>query len=86
MKGQTMKTLIGIQDEYIQTVIAGAGRWSHRPTRNGAYRFGGHFPRIVKGAHSKAAASLKQLGFTDEQAEKAIADAYAMVKLELNAE
>ena len=81
-----MKTLIGIQDEYIQTVIAGASRWEHRKCAWDANRPGGHFTRIRRGAHTRAMKSLKALGFADEPAERIIKDAMDVAKLEMNAE
>lgn len=74
-----MKTLIGIQDEYIRTVNDGAKRWAHR-------KDGGHIRRIRRGAHTKAFAALAKLGFSKEAAERAIADAAEMAKLELISE
>lgn len=80
-----MTTLIGIQDKYIQTILAGANKWSHRPGRRPGLP-GGHFTRIARGAHTKAVADLATIGYTGEAAEKAIADAWDMAKLELGAE
>ncbi len=82
-----MKTLIGIQDEYIQSVLAGVARWSHRKApRWSSYRYGGHFSRIVRGAHSKASGDLARIGFVGEAAEQVIAQAYDMARLEMDAE
>lgn len=83
---RAMKTIIGIQDEYIQAVIAGASRWSHRQCPWDAARPGGHFTRIRRGAHTRAMKSLKALGFADDIAEKIISDAMDVAKLEINAE
>ncbi len=81
-----MKTLIGIQDEFIQTVVAGASRWSHRSCSWNQSKIGGHFRRICRGASTKALKSLKAIGFEGEQAEKIIADAMDVAKLEMNVE
>ena len=81
-----MKSIIGIQDEFIQTVVAGASRWSHRKCSWNKSKIGGHFRRICRGASTKAMKALKTLGFTDDVAEKIIADAMDVAKLEINAE
>ncbi|MCI0561929.1 MAG: hypothetical protein MN733_25870 [Nitrososphaera sp.] len=76
------QTLIGIQQEYIETVNAGIARWSHRP--KGHYEIGGgHTGRIARGARNKAEKALRQLGYTDQkQIEAAIKDARDMAELE----
>ena len=69
-----MKSLVGIQEEYIATVNAGIARWSHR-------KDGGHAGRIARGARHRAEAALRRLGFTDSQVAAAIADARDMAAL-----
>ena len=81
-----MKTIIGIQDEFIQAIVAATSRWEHRKHPYNPALVGGHYRRIRNGAHTKAMKSLKALGFADEAAEKIIADAMDVAKLEINAE
>ena len=70
-----MKTLMQIQQEYMETVSAGMDRWSHR-------RDGGHSGRIRGGAFRKAYKSLARFGFTDKQARQIIQDAHDVMMLE----
>lgn len=69
-----MKTLIGIQEEYVATVNAGIARWAHR-------KDGGHAGRIMRGARRRAEGELRRLGFTDSQVAAAIGDARDMAAL-----
>jgi predicted Rdx family selenoprotein len=74
------QTLIGIQQEYIDTVNAGIARWSHR-------KKGGHAARISRGARHTAERKLHGLGFTDDkQIAQIIQDARDMATLERNAD
>lgn len=73
-----MKTLIQIQDQYIETVNAGIARWSHR-------KDGGHSRRISRGARHAAEKDLRSLGFTSQQIDQAIKDARDMAELERHA-
>lgn len=70
-----MRTLIDIQQDYIDTVNLGIARWSHR-------KDGGHSHRIERGARHKAERSLRRLGFTDQQIRHLIQDAREMATLE----
>lgn len=70
-----MKTLIQIQQEYMDTVSAGMDRWSHR-------RDGGHAGRIRSGAYRRAFKALMAWGYTEEQARQCIQDAHDMMLLE----
>lgn len=81
-----MKTLIGLQDEYVATVNSAWARWQHRkglPYMKGP---GGHFPRVWSGARRRLRTELIQLGFTADQAQAALDDAEAIAQLERNAE
>lgn len=69
-----MLTLIGIQEEYIETVNAGISRWSHR-------KDGGHAGRIARGARHAAEKKLRRIGFTTEQIAQIIKDARDMAAL-----
>jgi hypothetical protein len=70
------QTLIGIQEEYIETLNAGMARWSHR-------KDGGHSHRIARGARHAAEKQLRKIGFTDEkQIAQVIQDARDMATLE----
>jgi hypothetical protein len=83
----TIKTQISIQDEYVATVNSAIARWSHRRGIPGiAYGVGGHAGRIIGGAHRKAEAQLRKLGFSDAQIKTAIADARDMAELIRRAE
>ena len=74
------KTLIGIQEEYVETLNAGLARWSHR-------KDGGHSHRIARGARHAAETQLRKLGFTDEkQIGQVIQDARDMATLERNSD
>lgn len=77
--------LIGIQDEYVETVNAGIARWSHRRKRDG-WDLGGHANRILHGAHRVAAKKLTKLGFTQEQIRVVLKDAWEMAALIRHAE
>lgn len=70
-----MKTLIQIQSEYVETVVAGMMRWGHRPD-------GGHLNRIRGGATKRLRADLERLGFTEDQIMHARWDAQEMAMLE----
>lgn len=70
-----MKSLIQIQQEYMDTVSSGMDHWSHR-------RDGGHSDRIRHGAFRKAHKSLMKLGFTERQASMMIRDAHDVMLLE----
>jgi hypothetical protein len=73
------QTLIGIQEEYIETLNAGIARWSHR-------KDGGHSQRISRGARHTAEKSLRKLGYTDDkQIAQVIQDARDMATLKRNA-
>ncbi len=70
------QTLIGIQEEYVETLNAGMARWSHR-------KDGGHSQRISRGARHAAEKQLRKIGFTDEkQIAQIIQDARDMAALE----
>ena len=73
------KTLIGIQEEYIETLNAGLARWSHR-------KDGGHSHRIARGARHTAEKQFRKLGFTDQQIPQLIKDARDMAELERNSD
>jgi hypothetical protein len=74
------KTLIGIQEEYIETLNAGVARWSHR-------KDGGHSQRISRGARHAAEKSLRKIGYTDDrQITQIIQDARDMAILERNSD
>lgn len=70
-----MKTLIGIQDQYISTVNDAANRWAHSKS-------GGHIRRIRIGARRKAIKELVALGFSEKTAEQAIDDASEVADLQ----
>lgn len=70
-----MKTLIGIQDDYIATVNDGLARWAHS-------KRGGHVRRIRIGARRKAMKELRTLGFSEETAKRAIDDASEVADLQ----
>ena len=73
-------TLIGIQEQYIETLNAGLARWSHR-------KDGGHSSRISRGARHTAEKQLRKLGFSDQnQIAQIIQDARDMAALERNAD
>ena len=69
-----MKTLIQIQDEYIERVNAGMARWAHR-------KDGGHSQRIRRGARHTAEKQLAKLGYSAEQIDRIIGDARDMATL-----
>ena len=70
------QTLIGIQEQYIETLNAGIARWSHR-------KDGGHAGRIARGARHAAEKQLRRLGYQDEkQIAQIITDARDMATLE----
>lgn len=79
-----MKTMIAIQDEYIETINIAHGRWSHRKGLNG--RPGGHYDRIRRGARKRATAALMSLTFTEEQIRQILRDAEDVADLERNSE
>jgi plasmid replication initiation protein len=70
-----MKTIIQIQEQYIETVNAGIARWSHR-------KDGGHSGRITRGAKRKADNELAKMGFATAEREQIIKDARDMAELE----
>ena len=70
-----MKTMIQIQQDYMDTVSAGRDRWMHR-------RDGGHSGRIQHGARRKAMRRLTAMGFTEPQARQIVQDAHDMMLLE----
>lgn len=69
-----MRSLIQIQDQYVETVNAGYARWSHRKN-------GGHRPRINRGARHVAEKQLRKWGFTEPQIDQIIRDAQDMAQL-----
>jgi hypothetical protein len=69
-----MKTLIELQECYIETLNAGIARWSHR-------KDGGHSARIARGARRKAETSLRKCGYSQGQIDAAIKDARDMAVL-----
>jgi hypothetical protein len=72
--------LIGIQEEYVETVNAGIARWGHcRKSYQGD--LGGHANRISCGAYRLAAKKLMKLGFTQEQIRVVLKDAWDMASL-----
>lgn len=73
------KTLIDVQEQYIETVNAGMARWAHR-------KDGGHSGRILRGARHDAEKALRKLGYTDQQIPQLITDARDMATLERNAD
>ena len=77
--------LIGIQDEYVETVNAGIDRWSHARKRH-AWDLGGHANRIAHGAHTVAEKKLLKLGFSKEQIRIVLKDAWDMASLIRHAE
>lgn len=77
---KTQKTLIQIQEEYIETVNLGIQRWGHR-------KDGGHSQRIRRGAFNRGMKELTKLGFTDDaQMRQILRDAHDMAALLRNAE
>ena len=73
--GVIMRTLIGIQEQYIETINAGIERWSHR-------KDGGHSHRITRGARTVATKQLNKIGFTDpRQIDQILKDARAIAEL-----
>lgn len=74
------QTLIGIQEDYIETINAGIARWSHR-------KDGGHASRISRGARHAAEKKLRKIGYTDDkQIAQIIQDARDMATLERNSD
>ena len=69
-----MHNLIGLQEEYIDTVNSGIDRWAHR-------RDGGHARRIQRGANRRIRAKLARLGFSEAEAEYALQQARDMAEL-----
>jgi hypothetical protein len=80
------RSLIQIQDEFIETVNAGIARWSHRHDRKYPRLIGGHADRIVAGAGRRARKELRTLGFTEPQIDAAIRDASDMAELRRRSE
>jgi hypothetical protein len=77
---KTQKTLIQIQEEYIETVNAGIQRWGHR-------KDGGHAHRIRRGARNKGIKELQKIGYTDpKQIDQILRDAHDMAALLRNSE
>jgi hypothetical protein len=77
--------LIGIQDEYVETVNAGIARWSHARKRYSG-DLGGHAGRIAQGAYTVASKKLAKLGFSKDQIRIVLRDAWEMASLIRNAE
>jgi len=77
--------LIGIQDEYVETVNAGIARWSHA-RKHYSGDLGGHANRIASGAHRVATKKLAKLGFSKEQIRIVLKDAWDMASLIRHAE
>ena len=73
------KTLIQIQEEYIETINLGMQRWSHR-------KDGGHMSRISRGARHTAEKELRKLGYPEKQIAQILQDARDMAALERIAE
>lgn len=73
------KTIIEIQQAYIDTVNAGISRWSHR-------KDGGHASRIMRGARRKAESELAKLGFATAERDQIIKDARDVAVLERNSD
>ncbi len=72
---KSAKSMIGIQEEYIETLNAGIARWSHRPD-------GGHSGRISRGARHQAEKELRKLGFDSQHTiDSIIQDARDMAAL-----
>jgi hypothetical protein len=76
--GYSMKSMISIQETYIETINAGMARWAHR-------KDGGHMSRIRRGARTAATKQLARLGFNEVQIEQAIKDAQDLAELERKA-
>jgi hypothetical protein len=73
-------TLIGIQEEYVNTLNAGIARWCHR-------KDGGHSGRISRGARHVAEKRLRKIGFSDQkQIDQIIKDARDVASLIRNSE
>lgn len=72
-------TLIGIQEQYIETLNGGIARWPHR-------KEGGHSSRISRGARHAAEKKLRKLGYTESQIDQIIRDARDMATLIRNSE
>lgn len=77
---KTQQTLIGIQDEFVETVNAGIARWSHA-RKHYSGDLGGHANRIYSGAHRVATKKLERLGFSKDQIHIALKDAWDMASL-----
>ena len=77
-----MKTLIGVQQDYIDTVNSAVDRWAHRPKP--AYQLaGGHAHRTIWRAHQTLEAELVKLGVTDKaQIRQIIKDAADVAEME----
>ena len=77
-----MKTLIGVQQTYIDDVNGAVARWSHRPKP--AYQLaGGHAHRTIWRAQQTLEAELVKLGVTNKtQIRQIIQDARDMAELE----
>lgn len=77
------QTLIGIQEEYIETINAGIERWQHSKSRS-AFNpaMGGHASRIAGGARRKAEKQLRRIGFTNQkEIDQVLKDARDMAEL-----
>jgi hypothetical protein len=85
MTTQKIRTLIGIQDEYIERLNAGIARWSHA-RQHYSGDLGGHANRVAKGARRLALKKLTKLGFSAEQVNAALKDAWEMASLIRHAE
>ena len=72
--------LIGIQDEFVETVNAGIARWSHA-RKHYSGDLGGHANRVYSGAHRVASKKLAKLGFSKQQIHVLLKDAWDMACL-----
>jgi hypothetical protein len=81
-----MKTMIEVQEKYIERLDAALARWGHR--KGTAYQIaGGHYNRIARKARHDAEAQLRKLGWTDQkQIDAVLNDARDMMLLERNAD
>ena len=82
---RSTQTLIGIQDEYVETVNAGIARWSHA-RKHYSGDLGGHANRVANGARRVATKKLTKLGFSKEQGDVVLKDAWEMASLIRHAE
>lgn len=78
-----MATLIQIQDDLIERINQSAIRWSVASHFRYDHCDCGHYGRTRRGAVRRAEAALLRLGFTEDQAGKAIRDAIDVAELHL---